>query len=80
MGAVKVMLSEKQLKPRERHDSRLFVDLCENIHIHFREYRFVFSLQEYFEFIDILDKSTADVKSYLHQNPRLRKPRSTGPP
>ena len=68
MGAVKVMLSEKKLKDRERHNSRLFVDLCENIHIHYREYRFVFSLPEYFEFIDIVTKSTEDVQSYLAQN------------
>ncbi len=69
MGAVKVMLSEKTLRDRERHNSRLFVDLCENIHIHYREYRFVFSLPEYFEFIDIVSKSTDDVKNYLLSNP-----------
>ena len=69
MGAVKVMLSEKSLRDRERHNSRLFVDLCENIHIHYREYRFVFSLPEYFEFIDIVSKSTIDVKNYLLSNP-----------
>lgn len=63
------MLAERILEDREPHNSRLFVDLCENIHIHFREYRFVFSLPEYFEFIDIISKSTEDVRSYLAQNP-----------
>jgi len=72
MGAVKVMLAEKDLKDRERHNSRLFVDLCENIHIHYREYRFVFSLDEYFEFVDIVSKSTEDVVGYLRQNPDYR--------
>lgn len=68
MGAVKVMLAQRELKDREKHNSRLFVDLCENIHIHYREYRLVFSLPEYFEFIDIVSKSTADVRNYLRQN------------
>ncbi len=68
MGAVKVMLSEINLEDRERHNSRLFVDLCENIHIHYREYRFVFSLPEYFEFVDIVSKSTEDVRNYLLSN------------
>ncbi|HEY4232810.1 MAG TPA: ParB/Srx family N-terminal domain-containing protein [Lacipirellulaceae bacterium] len=69
MGAVKKLLAEKTLKARERHNSRLFVDLCENIHIHFREYRLIFSLDEYFEFVDIINKSTRDVRNYLYKNP-----------
>lgn len=68
MGAVKEFLYKKDLKDRERHNSRLFVDLCENIHIHFREYRLMFSLDEYFEFFDILSRSTQDVRNYLAQN------------
>jgi hypothetical protein len=46
MGAVKKLLVEKTLRDRERHNGRLFVDLCENIHIHFREYRLIVSLAE----------------------------------
>jgi hypothetical protein len=72
MGAVKEVLASKRLKDRERHNSRLFVDLCENIHIHFREFRFVFSLDEYFEFIDIVSRSTQDVRNYLLNNPDYR--------
>lgn len=69
MGAVKEYLSKGKLKERQLHNSRLFVDLCENIHIHYREYRFVFSLDEFFEFTDILQKSTKDIRNYLAQNP-----------
>lgn len=69
MGAIKEVLVKKKLKDRELHNSRLFVDLCENIHIHFREYRLVFSLDEFFEFADVLEKSTKDVRNYLMQNP-----------
>lgn len=68
MGAVKVMLAERNLPDREKHNSRLFVDLCENIHIHYREYRLLFSLPEYYEFVDIVNRSTDDVRNYLAQN------------
>lgn len=69
MGAIKQYLVKGKLKERELHNSRLFVDLCENIHIHYREYRFVFSLDEFFEFANILEKSTKDIRNYLTQNP-----------
>jgi len=69
MGSVKRYLCKIDLPDREKHNSRMFVDLAENIHIHYREYRLIFSLDEYFEFSDILNKSTNDVRSFLIQNP-----------
>jgi hypothetical protein len=72
MGEVRDSLAERTLADREKHNSRLFVDLGENIHIHFREFRFVFSLPEYFEFTQIIAKSTEDVRNYLRQNPEYR--------
>ena len=68
MGSIRKILSSRTLPDRERHHSRLFIDLAENIHIHFREYRFVFSLDEYFEFVDTVERSTLDVRSFLEQN------------
>ena len=65
MGSIKKMLAEANLPDRELHHSRMFIDLAENIHIHYREYRFIFSLPEFFEFSDILKKSTEDVRNYL---------------
>ena len=69
MGSVKKYLYKAQLPNREEHNSRLFIDLAENIHIHHREYRTVFTLDEYFEYADIVEKSTKDVKNFLEQNP-----------
>ena len=69
MGLVKKDLIRIKIPDREAHNSRLFVDLCENIHIHYRELRIVFSLNEYFEFAEALSRSTEDVRSYLAQNP-----------
>jgi len=72
MGSVKKYLYKGELPERESHHSRLFVDLAENIHIHHREYRTVFSLDEYFEYADIIEKSTVDVRNFLEQNSEYR--------
>ncbi len=69
MGSVRKYLFKEQLPEREIHHSRLFIDLAENIHIHHREYRTVFSLDEYFEYADIVARSTNDVRNFLEQNP-----------
>lgn len=68
MGSVRKLLSSTELPEREKHHSRMFIDLAENIHIHHREYRTVFSLNEYFEYVDIIARSTEDVRSYLANN------------
>jgi len=68
MGSIRKDLFRTQLPNRELHHSRLFIDLAENIHIHHREYRTVFSLDEYFEYADIISKSTEDVRNFLEQN------------
>ena len=69
MGSVRKSLFSTTLPDREKHNSRLFVDLCENIHIHHREYRTVFSINEYLEYVSIIQKSTEDVLNYLENNP-----------
>ena len=72
MGEIKKDLVRTKLPDREGHNSRMFIDLCENIHIHYREFRTVFSLDEYFEYAKILEDSTKDVRAYLAQNPDYR--------
>jgi hypothetical protein len=69
MGEILKDLARTQLPDREKHNSRLFIDLCENIHIHYRELRIVFSLDEFFEFCSIVSASVDDVNNYLAQNP-----------
>jgi len=68
MGSIKKMLAEIKLPNREDHQSRMFIDLAENIHIHHREFRQIFSLNEFFEYTDIVKKSEFDVRSYLSNN------------
>ena len=68
MGSVKLELSKVNLPDRELHNSRMFIDLAENIHIHHREFRTVFSLNEFLEYCNILDKSKVSVLEYLENN------------
>jgi hypothetical protein len=69
MGAIKKVLINKDLPDRELHNSRLFVDLSENIHIHFREIRLMFGVEEFFEFFKIIKEGARDIKKYLRRNP-----------
>lgn len=69
MGEIKRVLYNKELPGRELHNARLFVDLSENIHIHFREIRLMFGVDEFFEFAGILKSSAKDIKRYLRQHP-----------
>ncbi len=69
MGAIKKILFNKELPSRELHNSRLFVDLSENIHIHFREIRVMFGVEEFFEFFSVLKEGARDIKRYLRRNP-----------
>ena len=68
MGSVKIDLCKKNLPDREKHNSRMFIDLAENIHIHHREFRTVFSINEFLEYCDILEKSKISALEYLENN------------
>jgi hypothetical protein len=72
MGRTLKTLVEIKLPPRESHNSRALVDLCENIHIHYREWRQVFTLPEWLEFVTMLTQAARDVRNYLAQNPDYR--------
>lgn len=77
MGCIKRYLAKVTLPDRQKHSSRLFVDLAENVHIHHRDFRVVFSLDEFFEYVDVIYKSMKDIKNYLLQNPRYREQKIT---
>lgn len=72
MGEIKKILHTSQLPERELHNSRLFVDLSENVHIHFREIRLMFGVDEFFEFTDVVRDSAKEVKKYLKKHPEYK--------
>ena len=47
MGKIAKILAQCKLVERDNHNSRVFVDASENVHLHYREYRFVFSVEEF---------------------------------
>lgn len=69
MGEIKKVLSKTILNDRELHNSRLFVDLSEQVHIHFRELRTVYSTKEFFEYANIIARSARYLKKYLLLHP-----------
>jgi hypothetical protein len=72
MGEIKKVLDKRELPDRELHNSRLFIDLSENVHIHHREIRLMFGVDEFFEFTDILRDSAKEVKRYLKKHPEYK--------
>lgn len=72
MGEIKKILLQKDLPERELHNSRMFVDLSENVHIHFRELRLMFGVGEFLEFCSMLREGAGDIKKYLKKNPDYR--------
>ena len=72
MGDIKRVLVNRELPDRELHNSRLFVDLSEQVHIHFRELRTVYSVPEFFEYADIISRSARDLKRFLTWHPEYQ--------
>ena len=72
MGRVKKVLGKVRLPDRELHNSRLFVDLGENVHIHFRELRQVFGVEEFFEYADVVARSAEFLKDHLAAHPEYK--------
>ena len=56
MGAIKKLLAECKLPERDAHNGRLFVDLAESVHFHYREHRFVFSVDEFLHFAKVIEE------------------------
>ncbi|MCP5050162.1 MAG: hypothetical protein GY940_23555 [bacterium] len=69
MGEIKKVLDTRELPERELHNSRLFIDLSENVHIHHREIRLMFGVEEFFEFTNVVGFSAKEVKKYLKKHP-----------
>lgn len=51
MGHIKQVLAEKTLEPRSVTPNMIWVDLCENLHIHYRNLRLEFSVEEFAVFM-----------------------------
>jgi len=57
MGEVLRVLAETTLAARDSHNKRLFVDLSESVHIHYREHRLVFGVNEFRHFAAVVGEA-----------------------
>ncbi|MBF0613908.1 MAG: phosphotransferase [Magnetococcales bacterium] len=66
MGVIKKVLYRGQLlgKPRHRH---LFLDMEENIHIHYRDLRIEMSRAEFEEFSEIFRRQSTELQTIIHE-------------
>lgn len=69
MGNVYKILAEAKIKNSpDFFPTRLVIELCENIHLHYRNIRWEFSYEEFLQFADIVAKASDRFK-----NLRIRK-------
>jgi len=54
MGKIDKVLAKCELPDRDEHNSRMFVDMAENVHFHYREHRIVFSVEEFMQFAEAI--------------------------
>lgn len=62
MGVIKKILVEKEI-PTPQFNQRLTVELCENVHLHYRNLRLEFSKEEFVELVKHLREINLDYVS-----------------
>ena len=73
MGTVDKILSEVELPDRDEHNCRVFIDLAENVHIHYREHRLVFNVDEYMEVAKTFIEGAVKLKQRVEQGYKVNK-------
>ncbi|MBP7779400.1 MAG: hypothetical protein KA371_19960 [Acidobacteria bacterium] len=72
MGEVLRTLSETMLEPRDDHNKRLFVDLSESVHIHYREHRLVFGVNEFRHFAAVVAEAAVALEVLVRDGYRTK--------
>ncbi len=68
MGKIKKVLAKNILEPRTLTATLLWVDLCENVHIHYRNFRFDMSCEEFSEFMCAIKNLYKAVEYQMEQD------------
>lgn len=72
MGEVLRTLATTTLPARDEHNKRLFVDLSESVHIHYREHRLVFGVAEFRHFAAVVAEAAAVLEAAVAAGYRSR--------
>jgi len=67
MGKIEKILVKNNLPNRDLHNSRVFVDVAENIHFHYREHRIVFSKDEFLSFAKAITDGAEGLKKLVEK-------------
>ncbi|RLC40270.1 MAG: hypothetical protein DRH51_05900 [Candidatus Coatesbacteria bacterium] len=68
MGDIKKVLSLKKLPPRTITPTKFWMDLCENVHLHLRNYRLDMSVREFKQFINFILKVYPKIYEVIEKN------------
>lgn len=68
MGAIKKVLSGKEIEPRYITAQGLWGDLCEDIHLHYRNVRFDFSMEEWATFACAVNNIQKGLEYSIEEN------------
>ncbi len=72
MGEVLRKLADTTLPRRDDHNKRLFVDLSESVHIHFREHRLVFGVAEFQHFARVIAEGASRLQEEVAKGYRSK--------
>ena len=67
MGKIDKIYAKTTLPERDNHNSRVFVDVAENVHFHYREHRIVFSAEEFLAFAKAITEGAEGLKKMLNE-------------
>ena len=61
MGQVDKNLAKSNLPDRDKQYENCSVDIAENVHLHYREYRILFSVEEFFKFASVINEAAENL-------------------
>ena len=68
LGNIYKILGEKKPKPQsDYYPDRFVIELCENVHIHYRNIRIELSMNEMMDFYRLLSDAMANLQEYLFE-------------
>jgi len=65
MGKIHKILATCKLPKRDEHNSRMFVDMNENVHFHYREHRMIFSVEEFRQFSNAIIEAWPEMEKQV---------------
>ena len=69
MGGIEKLYHRSYNLPKRSNAKTLTVDVAENIHLHYRDLRIEFSLNEFIEFMDHMKIMYSELKKWRESNP-----------